>query len=419
MSSRARLSRRKRALFAIVALLLVVVVVEIVSYAAIAVLGLIAREKIQRTTEIFADQSRRIRNMLRDDPNRRTMLDPVLGWRNRTGYRSALEQINAQGLRGAREYTTVPPPGALRVAAFGDSLVFGVFVADRECWPAQVEEHFPGIEVLNYGIPGFGADQAYLRYLTEGKALAPAIVVLGFAPEDLGRIGVVYKRFLSTFEEPLTKPRYIIDAAGKLSLLPNPAPKPADFERFLRHPRAVLELGTHDYWYRPAVYQNPLYDYWASARFLTWIGWQVSKRYLDSDRLVVGGVFNRRSTIYQIQMAVFEQFARDVRAAGSIPMVAIFTDRDAVARDRRRQFTAFQPLVDDLRAKGIECVDLTAAFRAAGDAVAVADWFVDGIHYSPAGNKIVSLWLGRRFQELGHRAGVNTSGAAAADVGRP
>ena len=100
-----------------------------------------------------------------------TMMDPDLGWRPRPGYRSADLNVSAQGLRGSRIYAPIRKPGVLRIAAFGDSLVFGCAVADADCWPAIVEDRFPEIEVLNYGVLGYGLDQAYLRYKAEGRRL--------------------------------------------------------------------------------------------------------------------------------------------------------------------------------------------------------------------------------------------------------
>ncbi len=46
---------------------------------------------------------------------------PTLGWTLKPGGRTELYRANAQGIRADREYAEAPPPGCLRVAAFGDS----------------------------------------------------------------------------------------------------------------------------------------------------------------------------------------------------------------------------------------------------------------------------------------------------------
>src|SRR5262249_42937310 len=126
--------------------------------------------------------------------NKTHLLDPGLGWRPRPNHCSPEHQINSQGLRSTRDYAPTPAPGVLRVAAFGDSLVYGACVTNVDSWPAILEQTFPDIEVLNYGVLGYGLDQAYLRYQAEGHCLAPEVVLLG-CTRTIGRCVNVYTPF--------------------------------------------------------------------------------------------------------------------------------------------------------------------------------------------------------------------------------
>jgi hypothetical protein len=250
--------------------------------------------------------------------------------------------------------------------------------------------------VLNYGVGGYGVDQAYLRFCTDGMALSPRIVVMGFTTDDLRRLVNVYRRFVSNRELPLVKPRFMLDR-GDLVLLPNPAPRRSDYERYWRHPRDVIELGRYDSWYQPAIYQDPLYDYSATVRLLTSIWIRVSNRYLTTNRLYRRGEFNPSSEAFGIQVALFEQFVRKVRQAGARPLVAFLPDRESVARARRGKRPIFEPLIEALGARGIPLVDLTLPFTDPRATGAVGDWFMNGGHYSPAGNALVARWLGREL----------------------
>jgi len=71
----------------------------------------------------------------------------------------------------------------------------------------HLEARTDALNVLNYGIGGYGFDQAFLRFQREGIALRPDVVLIGFAPDDLGRLVNVYRRFISSRELPLAKPR--------------------------------------------------------------------------------------------------------------------------------------------------------------------------------------------------------------------
>lgn len=351
-------------------------------------------EEIRTTGDIFREQTKLIERLL---DSQMLALDPVLGWRYRAGYRDSLNTINSQGLRSTRRYALDPPRGVLRVAAFGDAFVYGNDVADSTAWPALVEQLFPQIEVLNYGGGGYSVDQGYLRFCAEGTALAPRIVIIGFATDDLRGVVNVYRRFLANREIPLVKPRFTLDARGRLALLPNPLRYPSDYQRYLRSPKSVVELGADDYWYHPGIYRDPIYDYSATVRLLTNLWLRVDERYVASDRLLRHGEFNPSSTAFRIQMSLFEHFAAAIRAAGARPIVVLFPDRESLEQARRGRETIFAPLVRELVAHEIEHVDLTEAFLEAQGVM--SSWFLPvgdySRHYAPAGNRVVAQWLGR------------------------
>jgi hypothetical protein len=392
-------SRRLRTtLFGIVWIAFLLLVLEALSFGVIALTARLGREEIRRTSDIFQEQSLKIRRLVEPGP-KMLQLDPELGWRYRAGHGDAQNQMNAQGLRSGREYSARPGAGVTRVAAFGDSFVYGSEVANGDAWPAGMETMFAPMEVLNYGVGGYGMDQAFRRYLAEGSLLAPHVVIIGFAPVDLGRTVNVYRRFVSNRELPLVKPRFVLSADGELVLLASPLKGPADYERYLREPARIAELGRHDQWYQPAVYENPVFDHSATVRVLVTLGRKVRDRYLDPDRLFAGDVFNSSSTAFKIQVALFEKFFRAVEASGAMPIVVIFPDRESLVAAREGRRRTSDPLVARLREKRIATVDLTDGFLAQGRNVDIGGWFMPGGHYSPTANRHVASALGRYIME--------------------
>lgn len=388
---------RRRPLLVAIAIALTLSAIEGISSLVIRLSRAVLTEEIRTTGAIFREQSSRIKRLLEPDSSDLLALDPLLGWRYRAGHRDAANEINDQGLRSARRYARRPAPGVLRVAALGDSFVYGNEVSDSAAWPALTEQLFPQLEVLNYGVGGYGVDQAYLRFCAEGMALSPRVVIMGFTTDDLRRVVNVYRRFISNRELPLVKPRFLVDSRGNLALIPNPAPHRSDYERYEREPQTVIELGRYDDWYEPAIYQEPLYDYSATVRLLTSFWIRVSRRYFAANRLFRSGEFNPTSSAFRIQLALFQQFAAAAKRAGARPIIAVLPDRESVVQARRGRRTFLSPLVETLAAHGLEYVDLTRAFTdstARGD---VADWFMQGGHYSPVGNAIVARWMGREL----------------------
>jgi len=237
----------KRILCGVMALVCVLLILELGSFAAIALTASIRDEDTRRTTDIFREQSLKIQQLLDSSP-KLVQLDPVLGWRYRPGHRDPENQINSQGVRSGREYSTVPEPGVIRVAAFGDSFVYSNEVANDDTWSARMEALSPRMEVLNYGVGGYGTDQAFLRYLNEGSRLSTDVVIIGFAPDDLRRVVNVYRRFISNREFPLVKPRFVLTSDGDLVLLQSPLQRVSDYDTYLRQPAKVIKLGRNDQW---------------------------------------------------------------------------------------------------------------------------------------------------------------------------
>ena len=153
--------------------------------------------------------------------------DPVLGWRPKPGIvahsvRSGSYDVtvttNAQGLRGGRPTARATRPDTTRVAVFGCSQNFGSGVEDDETFSARVEASLRDVEVLNFGVHGYGTDQMLLRWEREGVDYTPDVVVLAFAYYHLDR-NVTGFRFFA-------KPYFALAADGGVRLEGVPVPDP-------------------------------------------------------------------------------------------------------------------------------------------------------------------------------------------------
>ena len=360
------------------------------------------QEPIRRRASILREQSDRIARLVDSAQDRREALDPVLGWRYRAGFASETDHITAQGLRGHRVYDTIPGARTLRVAAFGDSFTYGNEVADNDTWTVALEKADKDLEALNYGVGGYGVDQAFLRYQLEGSALHPDVVLIGFMSDDLRRMVNVYRRFISSLELPLAKPRFVLRPDGSLSVAPNPLRHLDGYRRLLRNPQAVRKMGANDHWYSATVYENPLYDYIASLRVGHALFQRLDRRF-GADRLFRGDdEFNEHSTAFALQVAVMRAFADTVRARRAIPAVLFLVDRNSVEKMRRGQAVTYATLKDALIKDGLTVWDAADAFRATSGPL--DPLFNSGGHYSGAGNRLVATWLAGHLDSLRGRA---------------
>ncbi len=144
--------------------------------------------------------------------------DSLLGWSIRPESRSAnsLYRSNAAGIRASREYSQLPDSSVIRIAVFGDSFTHGDQVADHETWSTYLQKQLTALgitnEVLNFGVPGYGVDQAYLRWLNDGRAFRPDIVIAGLQLENFFRNLNVFRPNYQLYSGiPLTKPRAFVE----------------------------------------------------------------------------------------------------------------------------------------------------------------------------------------------------------------
>ncbi len=109
------------------------------------------------------------------------VFSPVYGWDLRPGVHvcpaTGCISVNAEGRRGP-PLPSERTPGRRRVLVLGDSVAFGLEVADGEAFPARLDS--PSLEVVNMSVPGFGTDQELLKLEREGAALHPDVVLLSF-----------------------------------------------------------------------------------------------------------------------------------------------------------------------------------------------------------------------------------------------
>lgn len=143
--------------------------------------------------------------------------DQQLGWTLNPGYKNVNEAIfiNQAGIRSVVQYTPEPVDDRLRIALFGDSYTYDEEVNNHNTWATRLEQELGNLginaEVLNFGVPGYGMDQAYLRWETTGKAFNPDIVIFGFVAKDAERNLNILRQILQPNTSiPFSKPRFVL-----------------------------------------------------------------------------------------------------------------------------------------------------------------------------------------------------------------
>lgn len=123
--------------------------------------------------------------------------DPDMGWSNRPNARGHVvvrtpgvefeyrARINSLGMRDP-ERTVQKPSGVRRVVVLGDSMTWGWGANDGERYTDVLERELgPGVEVLNFAVPGYGTDQEYWTLTERAAAFEPDVVLLCFILNDV------------------------------------------------------------------------------------------------------------------------------------------------------------------------------------------------------------------------------------------
>jgi hypothetical protein len=251
--------------------------------------------------------------------------DRELGWTvgaNRQSpnglYFSSVEGIRSAG-PNIRMADQTP---RFRVALIGDSNAFSFEVPFEDSWGYHLQQLLgDNVQVLNFGVDGYGIDQIYLRYKRDVLPWKPRVVVIGVIGHDFWRTMAVYPFVSFGWPGYLVKPRFAIEK-GKLELLNVPLPTPNETlgtDRIQHLPFIEYDLayGTTDWDWR--FDHGPLF-----FRFLT----SVFPRWRIADPRV------SKETAKTLNSRLLARLVKTIEQVGAVPLVVFLSSsKDTLARE--------------------------------------------------------------------------------------
>lgn len=175
---------------------------------------------------------------------------PVLGWPSPNSFGQKKRDLN-----GARRSPAYPQPGNECVSIYGDSFAWGDEVDDENAWPNLLSRRL-GCRVANFGVGGYGVDQAYLRYLNNTKDKAKTVVLTIFS-ENIQRHINQWRVLLTGGVLPFSlKPRFVLNSNKKIEMIPLPDLTLEEFNKMRYSPGDFLQYE----YYLPASRHGPKYS---------------------------------------------------------------------------------------------------------------------------------------------------------------
>ena len=304
--------------------------------------------------------------------------DPILGWPNQR-----------DGSIRSRPSPATVPDGEACLSLYGDSFVYASEVDDASAWGNRLAEQLQ-CTVMNYGVGGYGTDQAYLRFVGNDQDVTP-VTILGIYPQNTLRNVNQYRFLLTGGEQRGFKPRFILKN-GELQLLSLPEIAYSDLSTFLATPHQWLsnESFLPDSDYGPIrlgfPYTFSLIRLAMKERTRNWL--------LNRPSWIDFVQPEHPTQAMEITVAIAAQFQTDCEQRAKACMVLVFPTPNSYEWFHDNGRLATQDLITHLEAEGVITLDLTAAIaeQLGGTSFCTLVTLPDICegHFNEAGNQLVA-----------------------------
>lgn len=317
--------------------------------------------------------------------------DPLLGWPSLDKY--GKDEFDISGSRLVPAY---PDPAANTscVAAFGDSFTWGDEVAPEHSYPNYLSEQLR-CRVANYGVPGYGTDQAFLRY--RDKINDPAkVVILGYYSDNIIRHVNQY-RFLIGGHPFNFKPRFVLDGNGALQIIPPPRPSHGEFSRLDKYRAAVPK----EYFAPRGAAGVPVFKFPYTASALEMFShYRIIARLRGYPSYMPFYDENHSSGAFPVTVAIIKAFAAEAKSRGQAPLFLTIPDNKDIDYLHKHGKLPYANLLAAMESAGITTIDTSSTLLdwllESGER-SKCDLYVNCIgHLTPQGNKLVAEQVARQ-----------------------
>ena len=275
--------------------------------------------------------------------------NPITGWPSPL---SATAEERDES--GSRIVPAFPDTREACLSLYGDSFTWGGKVDHEHAW-GNVLAELLGCRVANYGVSGFGSDQAYLRFAHNASDGAP-VAFLGHLAENILRNSNQLRGLLYNGTVYGLKPRFVLDRDGGLALVPLPSPSEAEFRDLVVHPEKYLE---HEFFLPggPAGTTRLRFPYTLSV-LSAFRHFHITAEIRREPWHAAFYAPDHPAQALEVTARIFEAFDREARRRGKIAVLAIIPTGMDLEYRREHGRWVYQPLLDRVRRSGLEVLDL-------------------------------------------------------------
>jgi hypothetical protein len=276
-------------------------------------------------------------------------VDDELGWPSPIAATSGTGDAS-----GAKINADFPEPDKSCMSAYGDSFVWGDEVPPADGWIEQLSRRL-GCRVSNYGVSGYGTDQAYIRFRRLEHDSAP-VVLLGIFPDDIVRTVNQFRAFIAFGLEPFwIKGRFILDTNGQLQWIARPHLDANSYLDLIRNPKTFLP---HEY-FLPDTRDGPVsvhFPYTLVAARLALMP-RLWNRLRGQTPWSDFYSPSHPSGAVPLTIAIVQAFVQEAERKGKRVFVMMLPGAGSFRVMQRTGKTDYAPFVDAAAAKGLSVFD--------------------------------------------------------------
>jgi len=321
--------------------------------------------------------------------------DNLLGWPSPGGFGGKRRDPS-----GSRWIPAFPESGREAVSVYGDSYAYGSDVSHEKAWSNVLSLKLDA-RVANYGVGGYGTDQAFLRF-RENHADRAKIVILTIFPDNLKRNVNQHRYFLAPGKESVfgLKPRFAL-SGQELKLVRIPDLTYGELEHSFRRPEIYF---THEF-FTPGSSSGPVtWNFPYSLSVLRALNSpQVRSRLSGApgwrDFFLEGHASEALSTT----AAIIQAFDGLAEERGKHALTVVFPSKTSLEAFRESGRLYSRPLLERLEESNITAIDLTESFSTylmtRNYEELQVQKSVGHRHYNQEGNRLVADLLHRLLLE--------------------
>ena len=325
-----RLSSPRRVLFSAIVLLLVMLAVEGAAFATTRVLverGWIAY--VPRFSNHDISRYLHLRN-------------PTLGWGPAIGADGNVVEPQP------RPDPLSTPGESPCTSTYGDSFTYGAEVEDDEAYPHFLSQ-ITGCNVRNYGVDGYGSDQALMLFRAQLSADSAQTVILGHLSENILRNVNQYRNLLYPGSPLQFKPRFVQNGHG-LRRVPIPVNGPRDFRALEQNPASVVAAD--------ALLTRPRPGFPYTITLIRWLFTDLKLR-AKMEGVPVEAAFyapTHPTGALDLTTRILSTFAREADEQGKRGIILLLPTAPTMRHAWKTGVWVDQPLADGLRGKNLSVI---------------------------------------------------------------